>query len=409
MNMMRLNALWVLSRLLLLSAGLLLLVGCRPASTISTTPTPTPWPTMTPRPTPTRIQPTATPVRDAQAFAQAERLGRGVNLGNALEAPAEGEWGMVLEEEFFPLIRAAGFDTIRVPIRWSTHAMTETPYTIDPEFFARVDWVIENGLANDLNVVINMHHYEEIFAQPDAHRERFIALWEQIVTRYRERPDSLYFEPLNEPHDALDSARWNSLMADTVAMARALDTRHTLILTGAEWGGIAGLRQMRIPGDGKNLIITFHYYDPYLFTHQGAEWSGPEVGTLGVIWPGPPKTPLEPVPEARALAWVATWFQQYNQASAERNPAGPAPIRASFDEVVAWAEKRGLPLWLGEFGAYSKADMQSRVNWTTFVREEAESRRIAWAYWEFGSGFGVYDREAQRWNEGLLRALIPSQ
>lgn len=407
---MRPRSFWWLSLAwLLLGLGFLLLAGCRSAPLAPTTPTPTPWPTMTPRPTPTRIQPTATPPRDAQAFAQAARLGRGVNLGNALEAPAEGEWGMVLEEAFFPLIRAAGFDTIRVPIRWSTHAMTETPYTVDPEFFARVDWVIENGLANDLNVVINMHHYEEIFAQPDAHRERFIAIWEQIVTRYKDRPDSVYFEPLNEPHDNLDAARWNTLMADTVAMIRARDTRHTLILTGAEWGGIAGLRQMQIPGDGKNLIITFHYYDPYLFTHQGAEWGGPEVGTLGVVWPGPPETPLDPVPEARAVAWAAAWFQQYNRFSAERNPSGPAPIRASFDEVVAWAEKRGVPLWLGEFGAYSKADMQSRVNWTTFVREAAEARGIAWAYWEFGSGFGVYDREAQRWNEGLLRALISPQ
>jgi endoglucanase len=64
---------------------------------------------------------------------------------------------------------------------------------------------------------------------------------------------------------------------------------------------------------------------------------------------------------------------------------------------------------LGEFGAYSKADMQSRVNWTTFVREEAEKRGFSYAYWEFGAGFGVYDREATGWNEGLLRALVPQE
>jgi endoglucanase len=62
---------------------------------------------------------------------------------------------------------------------------------------------------------------------------------------------------------------------------------------------------------------------------------------------------------------------------------------------------------MGEFGAYGKADMQSRVSWTTFMREEAEKRGISWSYWEFGAGFGVYDRGAGAWNEELLWALIP--
>jgi endoglucanase len=120
------------------------------------------------------------------------------------------------------------------------------------------------------------------------------------------------------------------------------------------------------------------------------------------------RLPSPPCRSAQSI-WVASWFLTYNQNPASSNPAGPAPIRASFDEVAAWAAKQGVPLWLGEFGAYSKADMQSRINWTTFIREEAESRGISWAYWEFGSGFGVYDRAAQRWNEGLLRALILPQ
>jgi Endoglucanase len=97
------------------------------------------------------------------AFVQAQQLGRGVNFGNMLEAPKEGEWGLVVREEYFPLVRQAGFDTVRVPIRWSAHALRQPPYTIAPEFFQRIDWVIENALQNDLNVVINMHHYEELF------------------------------------------------------------------------------------------------------------------------------------------------------------------------------------------------------------------------------------------------------
>jgi endoglucanase len=66
-------------------------------------------------------------------------LGRGLNLGNALEAPVEGQWGVVLKEEYFSIIKQAGFNSIRLPVRWSGHALAEKPYTINPEFFQRVD------------------------------------------------------------------------------------------------------------------------------------------------------------------------------------------------------------------------------------------------------------------------------
>ena len=100
---------------------------------------------------------------------------------------ASGGW--CSRREYFRLIAEAGFDTIRVPIRWSAHAMEAPPYTVDETFFERVDWVIENGLANGLNVVINMHHYDEIFEEPREHTERFIAIWQQIATRYKDMPD----------------------------------------------------------------------------------------------------------------------------------------------------------------------------------------------------------------------------
>jgi endoglucanase len=341
-------------------------------------------------------------------FAQARRLGRGVNLGNALDAPNEGEWGMTLDEAYFVVIAEAGFNTVRVPIRWSAHAMDEPPYTVEQTFFQRIDWVIAKATAQGLNVVIDMHNYDPLFIDPAKHEDRFVAIWRQIATRYRHRPDNLYLEPLNEPHDQLTPARWNKLLARVVATIREVDGVHTLVVTGAEWGGISGLGQLRLPEGEENVICSFHLYDPFLFTHQGAEWVGPEYGTLGVQWPGPPAEPLTPIPEAEAVPWIKKWFEDYNALITKYNPAGPDPIQKQFNMAVVLGEQLGKPLWLGEFGAYSTADMQSRVNWTTFMREEAESRGISWAYWEFGAGFGVYDRSTRRWNEGLLRALIPA-
>ncbi len=375
-----------------------LLVAC--SATAESTPLPTP--TAAPTAAPTAMPP--------DVMAQARRLGRGVNLGNALEAPEEGEWGMVIEPEFFPLIREAGFDTVRVPIRWSAHAMVAAPYTVDAAFFERVDEVIGQALDQGLNVVINMHHYDEIFVSPADHEDRFVAMWEQIAARYQDMPDSVYFEPLNEPNGSLDAVTWNALLARTITAIREADGgRHTLIVGGADWNSIAGLRYLVLPDGEDNVIATFHYYEPFLFTHQGAEWVGPEYGTLGVTWPGPPDAEIALTPEAKATDWVRNWFNRYQQVSGRENPASPEQIARAFDDAAAWSERQSVPLWLGEFGAYSTADMASRARWTATVREEAEARGIMWAYWEFGAGFGVYDRKSQSWRTPLLEALVPAE
>jgi len=162
-------------------------------------------------------------------YAQAARLGRGINLGNALEAPTEGEWGITLQEGYFSLIAEAGFDTVRVPIRWSAHAQEQPPYTIDEVFFQRIDWVIDQATAQGLNVVINLHHYDELYSNPDDHEERFLGIWRQIAARYRRRPDNLYLEPLNEPNGGLSANRWNKLLSRVVDEIRAVDGVHTLV------------------------------------------------------------------------------------------------------------------------------------------------------------------------------------
>ena len=78
-----------------------------------------------------------------------------------------------------------------------------------------------------------------------------------------------------------------------------------------------------------------------------------------------------------------------------------------FDAINSWAATNNVPVYLGEFGAYSKADIDSRERWTAFVAREAERRNFSWAYWEFCSGFGAYDSVGKKWNEQLLRALLP--
>lgn len=372
--------------------------------------------TLSPKPT-TDALPAATPdpklpKRDPQSapldvFQQAKQLGRGVNLGNALEAPIEGQWGIILQESDFKTIKDAGFETVRVPIKWSAHADAEAPYAIDAEFFERIDWVVDQTLKQGLNVVLDMHHFDEIYLNPDEQEARFLALWKQISSRYKELPSNVYFELLNEPNGSLTWSKWNRMLKKALDTIRSEDQWHTVIIGSVNWNNYADLVSLDIPVNEHNVIVTFHYYDPFPFTHQGAEWAGPEIGTSGVIWPGPPAQKVEPVTAAKQVKWVDDWFQDYNTKPVETNPAGPNSIVEAFDKVNNWAKEHHRPIYLGEFGAYSKADMPSRARWTTFVREEAEKRGFSWAYWEYSSGFGVFDPIANQYRKELLEALIP--
>jgi endoglucanase len=344
---------------------------------------------------------------ELQPFEQVRRLGRGINLGNALEATHEGDWGVVLKEEYFRIIREGGFDTVRLPIKWSSHASVEAPYTIDPSFLKRVDWAINQALSQQLNVVVNIHHYEELCHDPEEHTDRFLALWRQLAQHYVELPDTVYLELLNEPTGNLTADKWNTLLARAVREIRSIDPRHTLIVGGVNYNHIDALAGLVLPVEERNLIGTFHLYEPILFTHQAAEWMPPDHGTTGVVWPGPPLSPITPIAEAEASERVRSWLKAYNEQPQATNPGGPAPLLELLNTAEAWSRKHDRPLWVGEFGAIRKADLQSRSNWTVFLRSEFEKRGFTWAHWDFLADFPVMDKATNTWIEPILEALMP--
>jgi endoglucanase len=310
------------------------------------------------------------PVDDASAANN--RLGRGINLGNALEAPKEGAWGMTLKPEYFRVIKAAGFATIRLPVKWSGHAQTRAPYYIDRKFAERVDWAVDQALANRLNVVINVHHYDEMHTHPAEHLPRLAALWEQIAARYKDRPPEVYFELLNEPRGNLTELRWNTITPRLLAAVRKTNPSRPVIIGPGRWNAIQALDKLDLPTEDRNLIVTIHFYDPFQFTHQGAPW-------------------VKQSNKWKGQTWLGTEAEQ-------------AAVRQSLAQAAEWAKEHGRPVFLGEFGAYQGADMESRLRWTRFVAREAEQLGFSWAYWDFGSKFGAYDLKIEGWR--TLRSVL---
>jgi len=323
-------------------------------------------------PTPFDPKPTISPTRREAAYTAFPIL-RGINLGNALEAPSPGVWGVTVTEEIVESIAFAGFNAIRLPVRFSAHTGGAPEYLIDSDFLLTVDEIINWGLDAGLTVVLDLHHFDAIMLNPVHEQDQFLAIWQQLAEYYQDMPAELYFEPLSEPSDNLDAALWNELVEKGVEVIRRTNPTRKILIDGINYSDIEALLMLNLPSDD-HLIATFHFYEPFEFTHQGASWVAGSSYWLGSTWEG--------------------------------NPSEKQAIRQAFDSAVDWSNLHKIPLIMGEFGVIKIADPTSREKWIRFVVQEAERREISWFYWELCSDFGVYNCQDAVWDDVLLQGLI---
>ncbi len=309
------------------------------------------------------------------AFEINQQLGKGINMGNCFEAPTETEWSNPWKPEYFRMMSELGFRHVRIPVRWETAARSSAvpPYAIEASFLARIRQVVDTALKYKLHAIINMHHHEALFQDPDGQKARFLSQWDQIARYFRDYPDSLLFEVLNEPHDALTPIKWKAFFTDALEEIRKSNPNRFVLMGTPEWGGLGSLSTLQLPAD-ERIILTIHYYNPFQFTHQGAEWSEGASAWLGTVW---------------------------QDTEAERET-----VRSEFRAATEFSAAQHIPIHIGEFGAYSKADMASRVRWTTFMARYFEEQSFSWAYWEFSAGFGIYNPTTRQLSTPLVNALL---
>ncbi|MCF6329746.1 MAG: glycoside hydrolase family 5 protein, partial [Henriciella sp.] len=208
---------------------------------------------------------------------------RCMNMGNALDSPRiEGEWGYKIRRQDLELLRDVGFDSARIPIRWSARTGMAPPYRIDPAFFGRVDEIVDWGGEIGLNIIINVHHYDALSVRPDIHEARLEAIWDQIADHYAGAPDYLIFETVNEPFGEMTVKRTDALNRRILERIRQDNPGRWVILGTAQWSNLDGLTESDPPYD-RRAILTYHDYNPFEFTHQGAFWTDP-VRPTGVRW-----------------------------------------------------------------------------------------------------------------------------
>jgi endoglucanase len=342
---------------------------------------------------------------DTPAFRAAKLFQHGANLGNYLEAPPGQNWGVTVAADEFAAMKREGFDHVRVPVGWHHYAGAAPDFALKPEIFGKADFVVTNALANGLAVLINIHHFNELDRDPAGTTEEFVAIWKQIAAHYKDFPKQLAFELDNEPHENAKTKLMNPIYARAIAEIRRSNPQRTIFAEPGNWGSIDELKNLVLPPDD-NVIVTVHCYDPFYFTHQGATWAGDDTKQTGIIFPGPPPSPLVPDPNLNLKNYVLSWIEKYNTLPAEQNPCGPRAFTDKFKYLHAWSEHYGRPVHLGEFGAFTKADAQSRANFYAAFRRAAESEQLGWCIWDWSAGFRYWDKKNHQPLPGMRAALF---
>jgi len=304
-------------------------------------------------------------------FVQVKAMQRGVNIVGYDPVWKDFEQRR-FKQSYFKLLHDGGFNTVRVNLQAFAHM--DSLNRLSPEWFKTLDWVVDNALANNLSVIIDEHDYVPCGEDAVMCRAKLTAFWEQVAPRYKNAPNQVMFEILNEPNKAITTPLWNAMLKECLAIIRQTNPDRNVVIGPSWWNSINSLNTLELPSDDHHIIVTVHYYLPMRFTHQGAAWSKDTANLSGITW---------------------------------GTDAEKEAIVKDFAAVQEWSKANNRPILLGEFGAYDKGDMDSRVKYTSTVARTAESLGWAWTYWQFDSDFIVYNVDKGAWIEPIHRALVP--
>lgn len=345
------------------------------------------------------------------AFARAQHLRRGINASEWF-AQVYDKRGYTPEHfqawttaEDIALIKSLGFDHIRLSVNPQPMFNAQERNKIPAQYLSYLDAAVKMILDHDLAVVVDLHpdsDFKARLAKEDDFVERFADFWRALAQHYSSwNADHLFLEILNEPEFS-DRYRWLGVQMKLAAAIREGAPSLTIIAAGARWSNDDEL-VFQEPLRDPNVIYNFHFYEPHIFTHQGATWSANYWHELkGVPYPSTPenvRAAAAEVPDAvHRLAVIRYGLDRWN---AQR-------IDTEVGQVKEWAEHYGVPVICDEFGVYrNNVEPKARIAWLTDVRTALEKRGIGWAMWEYHGGFGVVTTENGQTvpDEATLRAL----
>jgi endoglucanase len=310
---------------------------------------------------------------------------RGVNLPLWFQAtePGQIQFGKFIKKDF-ENIQSLGCDVIRVPVSLLEMTGGEPEYTIDPLFYYFMDEVVSWAEDLGISLILDNVAYELGIPTPVTIGDPLIKIWTQVASHYKDRSTKIFYEVQNEPHQ-IDAQVWDSIQQEVITAIRAVDTIHTIIVGPVNWNSYHNLDDLSEYPDN-NLIYTFHFYDPLVFTHQGATWIEPPLVSLSGV-PFPYDAGRMPdCPADLSGTWVEGSLLAYPSEGTE------AFVQELIDIAGLFKTQRNVRVYCGELGvSIHNAVDNDRLYWHNRVRSFLEENGIAWSIWAYNGIFGLFE------------------
>jgi endoglucanase len=310
---------------------------------------------------------------------------KGMNFSGWFETWSAGEpqYSRYTEQDFIN-VKSLGADVIRLPLTMHRMAGGAPNYTLDTMMLRFLDKAVDWAEKHGLYIIIDNHSFDPIVPTSVNIDKILLPVWTQIAERYKNRSDYVIYEILNEPHGISDK-RWGEIQGAAIDAIRKVDKKHMIIVGGTDYNSITKLSEIPAYSD-TNLIYTFHFYDPYVFTHQGANWGEPSIASLAMVPFPADSARMPPTPAKLRGTWIEGALRVY------AHDAAPAKLYSPLDRVVAFAKARDVPVFCGEFGVYMiQSPEADRVRWYQFVSDALDRRNIARTSWDYFGGFGMFN------------------
>ena len=318
-----------------------------------------------------------------------EPFHRGVNLTNWFQANGAQQIPFTkFTKQDFINIKSLGSDVIRLPINLQAMTSGAPDYTFDPLFYKDLDQAVSWAEELNLHLIIDNHTFDPSVSTSTNVGPILIKEWKQLARHYKNRSKYIYYEILNEPH-GISNQLWGKIQGAVIDTIRTIDTTHTIVVGGANWNSYNDLSGLPHYSD-KNLLYTFHFYDPMVFTHQGASWTNPPLVPLsGVPFPYNASEMPETPPSLKGT-WADDGLKNYE------TDGTVAHIKKLLDIAIQFKNQRNVPVYCGEFGVYMKnSSNKDRAYWYEQVRKYLEANGIPWTIWDYQGGFGVFKKGSQ--------------
>ncbi len=322
------------------------------------------------------------------AFAQSPRcpFTRGFNLGGWFQGDSAGDIQNSYTITDLEQMMALGIDHVRLPIDLYNMSGNGPWYVIDPLLLMYVDRVVDWAEELGLYILLDNHSHMTLGEDPER-RQRLIAVWQQMAEHFKDRSELVLYEIHNEPV-GISAAEWGYIQRAAINAIRTIDSKHTLVVSPGEVGSYDYFDELPWYTDN-NLLYTFHFYDPFIFTHQGTNWTSPSMENVtGVPYPYDAGR-MPSMPGQFVGTWLGQLWSWYAAAGT------PASLANRMRIPVRFRDNRRVPIHCGEFGVWQFGpDPAERAQWHADVRALLDADNIAWTMWGYRGGFGIFRKDS---------------